>query len=357
MMTKINTSNWEEFVFGEVFEMQSQKEISPIYAINNSINSDIQYPFLGQSRENNCIISYLYLDNITLLNNIEDDTVIIIHSNNHLSFCINTPFYLKDGHGATSIFKNKHLNEYNARFIITVLNKTMENLFDYDVKATKDSLKKLVIKLPSTSMGEPDWSYMETYMKKLIQESETYLQGLKQVVDNQNQNINISDWKEFVIGDLFKNIVKPNVLHSRQVIECDNGIPYVVRTKFNNGIKYRVQQKDTMNLSPGGVISFGAENPIFFYQEKPFVSGRDIYYIDTQDLSASTCRFLTACLQPIARKYSYNNGLFPDLLRKEIVKLPVSSNGQPNWNYMEQYMDKIISSSAEIINNFERLRL
>ena len=88
MMTKINTSNWEEFVFGEVFEMQSQKEISPIYAINNSINSDIQYPFLGQSRENNCIISYLYLDNITLLNNIEDDTVIIIHSNNHLSFCI-----------------------------------------------------------------------------------------------------------------------------------------------------------------------------------------------------------------------------------------------------------------------------
>ena len=36
-MTKINTSNWEEFVFGEVFEMQSQKEISPIYAINNSI--------------------------------------------------------------------------------------------------------------------------------------------------------------------------------------------------------------------------------------------------------------------------------------------------------------------------------
>ena len=74
MMTKINTSNWEEFVFGEVFEMQSQKEISPIYAINNSINSDIQYPFLGQSRENNCIISYLYLDNITLLNNIEDDS-------------------------------------------------------------------------------------------------------------------------------------------------------------------------------------------------------------------------------------------------------------------------------------------
>lgn len=168
----VGIKEWKDFVFGEVFEIQPQKEVSPIYALNNSQKSDVLYPFLGQSSENNCIISYIYLDDDVLLNNKEKDIAIIIHSNNHLSFCIDEPFYLKDGHGATSIFKNNNLNIYNVRFIIAVLNKTMENLFNYDVKATKDSLKTMIVKLPATSTGEPDWNYMEQCMKKEMNISE-----------------------------------------------------------------------------------------------------------------------------------------------------------------------------------------
>ncbi len=109
-----------------------------------------------------------------------------------------------------------------------------------------------------------------------------------------------------------------------------------------------------MKLSPRGVISFGAENATFFYQDEPFVSGRDIYYIDTQHLNANVCKFLVACLQPVARKYSYNNGLFPDLLKKEIIKLPVcKDDGKPDWSYMEQYMKDTINQSNAIINNLE----
>lgn len=168
----VDIKEWRDFVFGEVFEIQPQKEVSPIYALNNSQKSDVLYPFLGQSSENNCIISYIYLDDEVLLNNKEKDIAIIIHSNNHLSFCIDEPFYLKDGHGATSIFKNNNLNIYNVRFIIAVLNKTMENLFNYEEKATKDSLKTMIVKLPATSTGEPDWNYMEQRMKKEMNISE-----------------------------------------------------------------------------------------------------------------------------------------------------------------------------------------
>lgn len=52
--------------------------------------------------------------------------------------------------------------------------------------------------------------------------------------------IDTSGWKPFVVGELFPSMVKPPVLHARQVVETDEGIPYVVRTKFNNGIKCRV---------------------------------------------------------------------------------------------------------------------
>ena len=47
----------------------------------------------------------------------------------------------------------------------------------------------------------------------------------------------------------------------------ENGIPYVVRSKFNNGIKYLVKKTHNIEVSPSGVISFGAENANFFYQD------------------------------------------------------------------------------------------
>lgn len=111
--------------------------------------------------------------------------------------------------------------------------------------------------------------------------------------------IDTSGWKEFVVGELFPNMVKPSVLHMRQVVEMDEGIRYVVRTKFNNGIKCRVQPVDNVEPSPAGVITWGAENASFFYQEEPFLSGRDIYYVDTRKYSANVCRFLATCLQTI----------------------------------------------------------
>lgn len=145
-------------------------------------------------------------------------------------------------------------------------------------------------------------------------------------------------------------IFKPEVFHNRQVVENEQGIPYIVRTKFNNGVKFRVEKKKNMSLSPGGVISFGAENTSFFYQKEPFVSGRDIYYIDTQKFSKRVCLYLISCLQTLAKKYSYSYGLFPDHLKKEKIKLPVNQDGNPDWEYMEEYIFRIESDLKKLQN-------
>jgi len=61
------------------------------------------------------------------------------------------------------------------------------------------------------------------------------------------------------------------------------------------------------------------------------------------------CLFITSCLQPIAEKYSYNYGLFPNLLKEEIVKLPADVNGEPDYEYMEKYMRKVESRAYNVI--------
>lgn len=170
--------------------------------------------------------------------------------------------------------------------------------------------------------------------------------------------IDISSWREFKVGDLFPVIIKPSVIHAKSVIESKSGIPYVVRSKFNNGIKCRVEKSVDFKPSPAGTISFGAENASFFYQAEEYISGRDIYYLDTRNLSKHACFFLIACLQSLTHKYSYNYGLFPDLLKKEYIKLPATADGKPDWQYMEQYIsnkEKQVTQWLDTLQNISHL--
>ena len=68
-----------------------------------------------------------------------------------------------------------------------------------------------------------------------------------------------------------------------------------------------------------------------------------------RDEAKTICLLITSCLQPIAEKYSYNYGLFPNLLKEEIVKLPADVNGEPDYEYMEKYMRKVESKAYNVI--------
>ena len=71
-----------------------------------------------------------------------------------------------------------------------------------------------------------------------------------------------------------------------------------------------------------------------------------MYYIDTTKIDKHACLFITACLQPIATKYSYNFGLFPELLKKEKIKLPIDDKGNIDYAYMSAYMKALEIISA-----------
>lgn len=117
--------------------------------------------------------------------------------------------------------------------------------------------------------------------------------------------------------------------------------------KYYANIKNNEPCKET---NPAKVISFGSENASFFYQEKEWISGRDMYYIDTSMYSNYICFFLISCLETLTSKYSYNFGLFPDLLKDETIKLPINIYGEPDWQYMYDYMKNTECKVRNILN-------
>ena len=49
------------------------------------------------------------------------------------------------------------------------------------------------------------------------------------------------------------------------------------------------------------------------------------------------------------RKYSYTDKCSANKAEAEMVALPATSDGQPDWQYMEDYMKSIMDQSEKVI--------
>lgn len=338
-MGKIDTSKWEAFPISMLFSVVKGTRLTKANMRDGNIN------FIGASAINNGITAHIANDE-----HIHPENTITITYNGSVgeAFYQDKIFWASDD--VNVLYPEFALNKYIALFIIPVLKQAGEKYAFID-KWKKEDMEKDCILLPVDDNHQPDFSYMESYMKNreiTISEALTKLQSAKRFL--KSRNAEFESWKTYRIKDIFPNIVKPVVYHTREVKENPAGIPYVVRSKFNNGVKYYVERPNS-NVNPAKVISFGAENATFFYQQSEWISGRDMYYIDTRGIDEYACLFITSCLQPIAEKYSYNYGMFPDLLKEDRITLPANENGDPDYAFMKQYM-KVVESK---VNNTVKL--
>ena len=160
---QVKDIEWRVFRMEDVLEWQPQKEIDPLKLDKLKDKNQKLYPFYGQATLNNGIISYNQLVE-KVLNNKEGKPTILIHSNNQNTIYLESPFYLKDGHGATSVLQSKKLNKLNALYFMSSIKKVILSKYSYNAKATKIELKNTLISLPSVQ-GKPMYDYMEVFIR------------------------------------------------------------------------------------------------------------------------------------------------------------------------------------------------
>lgn len=70
-------------------------------------------------------------------------------------------------------------SELILQYMACVIQKCVKQYFGWNDKCTWGKVKEKYIKLPVTSIGEPDWQYMENYMKAIMDESEQVIKKLQ----------------------------------------------------------------------------------------------------------------------------------------------------------------------------------
>ena len=340
----------KQFKISDVLVWQSQKEISPLDLQKLTVNGDFSYPFYGQATLNNGIISYQTLSP-EVLNNKEGKPTILIHSNNQNVIYLETPFYLKDGHGATSVLQSERLNEKNALYIITCIKKVISLQFTYNKKATKIALKNTYIELPVTTSDEIDYVFMEKYISKVqdkcMQNLSEYLSisGVKNCELTRTEKEFLNDSPQYVafrVGDLFDiHPTKAYKGNNVNIFKAHGKTPVLSNSSFNNGIGGYSNLDCT---EAGGIVTFSDTTTAdtIFYQPNDFIGYSHVQglypYSDKWD-EQSLLYFMTA-FKKIAHmlKFDYAAKFNRKIALEFMVKLPSLDGITPDYDYMAKYI-------------------
>lgn len=150
-----NVSTWKSFCIKDIFSLSQGK------AHSNSLSDGDELPYIGAKRIGNGVMRHCSYDERL----VQKGNCIIFICNGEGS--VGYANYMNcDFIATTDVVAgyNKNLNQYSGLFIATVL--CLERPKYSFGRKWKTHLKETEIKLPSLG-EEPDWKYMENYIKSL----------------------------------------------------------------------------------------------------------------------------------------------------------------------------------------------
>lgn len=176
-------------------------------------------------------------------------------------------------------------------------------------------------------------------------------------------NLNISEWKPFIIEKIFtvKYGVNLELSNCDEIINNDEiGIKFVSRTESNNGISATVKPIESVTPQKEGLITVAGGGSVLstFIQPEPFYSGRDLYTLEAKDtISFESKMFIITIIKANKYKYSYGRQANKTLPYLELL-LPIQRDKNnhpiidatykysdegfvPDWQFMENYIKSL----------------
>ncbi|MBO7720465.1 restriction endonuclease subunit S [Candidatus Saccharibacteria bacterium] len=237
------------------------------------------------------------------------------------------------------------LNVYSAGYIVSIIRKAISN-FAYSDQLSSTVLAELEFALPATSDGQPDWDYMESYMKAVMEESEKTLSNLKKADDTKHL-IDVSRWGEFRIGDVF-DVIKGSRLTKADM--RDGVIKFIGSSAINNGETHRIANDEKIHPANTITVCYNGSVGETFYQDERFWASDDVNVLYPKfNMTKLVAMFICPIIKSIGQKYAFIDKWKQEDMKNDIIKLPTTSTGEPDWQYMEKYMKGQFEKSELVI--------
>ena len=82
-------------------------------------------------------------------------------------------------------------------------------------------------------------------------------------------------------------------------------------------------------------------------KRSPFIASSDLTIGYNEYLNRYSGLFITTIADTVRGKYNFNYKRSDTRLTKETLQLPVTEDGEPDWDYMEDYAKAMMSRQIE----------
>lgn len=343
----LNDVEWGEFCIGGedgIFNISSTKSGID----KNKLNTEPgNMPYITRSDLQNGINLFVtdkqsksYLKN--------DGNVITIGLDTQTVFYQKNDFFTGQN---IQVLENEYINESVAMFIIPLLKIQMSKFNWGGNGATLSRLKKTKILLPIDEKGNPNWQFMEDYIKQEQKEiaQKVILYYEQKMLETGFDLVGLGDveWKNYSLEEIFRiESVKGKTISTYK----EGCLPYVSTSSQNNGVSGFVDSDK--NISSGQCISVDPIAGNCFYHEYEFVgrggAGSAINLLYNDNLNKRNAQFILSSIEKVSKeKASYGIALNGQRLKATKIILPTDKNGNPHWEYMSKFMQKLEAENLE----------
>lgn len=149
---ELNTDNWKYFMLAKLFKITGRKT-TPLSDLEEY--GEGKYPYVTTQATNNGVAGFY--------NYFTESGSILTVDSAVLGYCSYQPLDFSASDHVEKLIPKFEFNVYIAMFLVTILN-LEQYRYNYGRKASQKRLKAVSVKLPSKD-GEPDWQFMEDYIK------------------------------------------------------------------------------------------------------------------------------------------------------------------------------------------------
>ena len=330
-MLNLNDREWKAFKVKDIFLIEKCKcsSVSTLKPGN--------FPYVGATNRNNGIMSFVEKkDKWTTKGNC---IVFICDGQGSVGYSI---YKKEDFIGSTTlkVGRSEHLNRYTAQFLVSALDKNRP-MYSYGYKRNENRLLNESIMLPAAENGQPDYVFMEQYIRERENKlKQTYIDFVNLELEMPLTKLAEKKWKEFFISDICYISSGRDIYDSERE---EGDVPYITSTASNNGIKYYVSNtNETLEENAISVNRNGSVGYSFYHKYKA------LYSNDCRKLKLKQCRnefvalFITNQITQQKDKYNYGYKMGTGRLKKQMIMLPITNDGSPDYEYMEQYIKAIM---------------
>ena len=338
-MKKLSDKEWKAFSVSDLFSIQLARGDNQLASAECG-----QTPLVSAGTKSNGVIGFITNGDDGSLFTGDYITVDMFGQTFYQPFS----FYAVS-HGRLNMLSNDDIPASAKSFIAVCTNVQNKDKYSYNQMCSSKRLARQKLMLPVNDDGEPDYNYMEEYTR---QTREALLARYREYLENRISDLgeevvipalNEKTWKSFRAGDLFDIYTGGDMIVSRLAY---GNIPLISHSEQNNGVvKYIKKQQDIKLFDCNKTLSLADRgNFCANIQSKNFYVGtrvKALVFKDKIKNPRNILKFISICINKQSVKFNYGNNCTGSVASL-LIMLPVTDDGNPDYEYMEQYAKNVM---------------